>query len=178
MSYLPLFEGYSWFVSLCRTHGIFHLTDPSGVTLIRNCRESGFHPHEEPLDGSPIYEHCSHVYINANMKYDVIDLRNSWSYQGVQTHARSSWEETIDATCSLILSMSTTMLAMLLVYSVFTLMRMDICCVVKTPKLQILCLLSVCPATQPVASLVYMQFVTNGSSRIAFYDVSELLYYS
>ncbi|CAL9114846.1 unnamed protein product [Musa textilis] len=60
-----------------RTHGIFHLTDPSGVTLIRNCRESGFHPHEEPLDGSPIYEHCSHVYMNANMKYDVIDLRNS-----------------------------------------------------------------------------------------------------
>ncbi|RWW17635.1 hypothetical protein GW17_00018425 [Ensete ventricosum] len=61
----------------CRTHGIFHLTDPSGVTLIRNCRVSGFHPHEEPLDGSPIYEHCSHVYMNANLKHDVIDLRNS-----------------------------------------------------------------------------------------------------
>ncbi|WOL03271.1 hypothetical protein Cni_G11991 [Canna indica] len=60
-----------------RTHGIFHLTDPTGVTLIRNCQERGFHPHEEPLDGTPIYEHCSHVYMNANLKYDVIDLRNS-----------------------------------------------------------------------------------------------------
>lgn len=59
-----------------RTHGIFHLSDPSGVSVIRNCQERGFHPHEEPLDGNPIYEHCSHVLMNAHMKFDVVDLRN------------------------------------------------------------------------------------------------------
>ncbi|KAI4338542.1 hypothetical protein MLD38_023589 [Melastoma candidum] len=57
------------------SHGIFHLSDPGGVNLIRNCQERGFHPHEEPEDGSSIYEHCSHVYINARMHFDVIDLR-------------------------------------------------------------------------------------------------------
>ncbi|XP_010931734.1 AMSH-like ubiquitin thioesterase 3 [Elaeis guineensis] len=60
-----------------RTHGIFHLADPTGVSIIRNCQERGFHPHEQPPDGSPIYEHCSHVYMNPNLKFDVIDLRNS-----------------------------------------------------------------------------------------------------
>ncbi|XP_068662589.1 AMSH-like ubiquitin thioesterase 3 [Aristolochia californica] len=58
-----------------RTHGIFHLSDPAGVSLIRNCQQRGFHPHEEPLDGSPIYEHCSHVYMNPKLKFDVVDLR-------------------------------------------------------------------------------------------------------
>ncbi|KAI3469316.1 hypothetical protein Pfo_025979 [Paulownia fortunei] len=56
-------------------HGIFHLSDPGGVAIIRNCQQRGFHPHEEPEDGSPIYEHCSHVYMNANLKFDVVDLR-------------------------------------------------------------------------------------------------------
>ncbi|KAE9610016.1 hypothetical protein Lal_00006679 [Lupinus albus] len=56
-------------------HGIFHLSDPGGVSVIRNCRQRGFHPHEEPSDGSQIYEHCSHVYMNANLKFDVVDLR-------------------------------------------------------------------------------------------------------
>ncbi|RDX87413.1 AMSH-like ubiquitin thioesterase 3 [Mucuna pruriens] len=56
-------------------HGIFHLSDPGGVSVIRNCQQRGFHPHEEPSDGSSIYEHCSHVYMNANLKYDVVDLR-------------------------------------------------------------------------------------------------------
>ncbi|KAG6759759.1 hypothetical protein POTOM_036248 [Populus tomentosa] len=56
-------------------HGIFHLSDPSGVSVIRNCQQRGFHPHEESLDGSPIYEHCSHVYMNSIMKFDVVDLR-------------------------------------------------------------------------------------------------------
>ncbi|XP_073141470.1 AMSH-like ubiquitin thioesterase 3 [Henckelia pumila] len=56
-------------------HGIFHLSDPGGVAVIRNCQQRGFHPHEEPDDGSPIYEHCSHVYMNPNMKFDVVDLR-------------------------------------------------------------------------------------------------------
>ncbi|KAK4483301.1 hypothetical protein RD792_010486 [Penstemon davidsonii] len=57
-------------------HGIFHLSDPGGVSVIRNCQQRGFHPHEEPEDGSPIYEHCSHVYMNPTMKFDVIDLRS------------------------------------------------------------------------------------------------------
>ncbi|XP_075516580.1 uncharacterized protein LOC142551303 isoform X3 [Primulina tabacum] len=56
-------------------HGIFHLSDPAGVRLIRNCEERGFHPHYEPEDGSPIYERCSHVYIDPCLKHDVIDLR-------------------------------------------------------------------------------------------------------
>ncbi|KAK4773159.1 hypothetical protein SAY87_028178 [Trapa incisa] len=49
-------------------HGIFHLSDPSGVNVIRNCQERGFHPHEEPSDGTPIYEHCSHVFFNTRLK--------------------------------------------------------------------------------------------------------------
>lgn len=56
-------------------HGIFHLSDPGGVGIIRNCQQRGFHPHEEPSDGSPIYEHCSHVYMNGNLRFDVVDLR-------------------------------------------------------------------------------------------------------
>ncbi|CAN1181631.1 AMSH-like ubiquitin thioesterase 3 [Linum perenne] len=56
-------------------HGIFHLSDPGGVSVIRNCQQRGFHPHEEPVDGNPIYEHCSHVYLNAKMKFEVVDLR-------------------------------------------------------------------------------------------------------
>ncbi|KAL1194721.1 AMSH-like ubiquitin thioesterase 3 [Cardamine amara subsp. amara] len=56
-------------------HGIFHLSDPSGVSVIRNCQQRGFHPHEESEDGNPIYEHCSHVFLNAKVKYEVLDLR-------------------------------------------------------------------------------------------------------
>uniref|UniRef100_A0A803MTS2 JAB1/MPN/MOV34 metalloenzyme domain-containing protein n=1 Tax=Chenopodium quinoa TaxID=63459 RepID=A0A803MTS2_CHEQI len=56
-------------------HGIFHLSDPGGVSVIRNCDQRGFHPHEEPSDGSPLYEHCSHVYLNPKLRFDVIDLR-------------------------------------------------------------------------------------------------------
>ena len=59
----------------CSPHGIFHLSDPGGVAVIRNCQQRGFHPHEAAEDGSPIYEHCSHVYMNSNLKFDVVDLR-------------------------------------------------------------------------------------------------------
>lgn len=61
--------------SFNRKHGIFHLTDPGGMGVIHDCQESGFHPHEEPLDGTSIYEHCSHVYMNPNVKFDMVDLR-------------------------------------------------------------------------------------------------------
>ncbi|KAK3002124.1 hypothetical protein RJ639_022216 [Escallonia herrerae] len=56
-------------------HGIFHLSDPGGVAVIRNCQQRGFHPHEEAEDGSPIYEHCSHVFMNPNLKFEIVDLR-------------------------------------------------------------------------------------------------------
>ncbi|GMH18877.1 hypothetical protein Nepgr_020718 [Nepenthes gracilis] len=56
-------------------HGIFHLSDPGGLSVIRNCQQRGFHPHEEPSDGDPLYEHCSHVYMNPNLRFDVVDLR-------------------------------------------------------------------------------------------------------
>ncbi|CAL4976151.1 unnamed protein product [Urochloa decumbens] len=58
-----------------RKHGIFHLTDPCGMGVIHDCDATGFHPHEEPLDGTPIYEHCSHVYMNPNVKSEMVDLR-------------------------------------------------------------------------------------------------------
>lgn len=62
---------------LCRTHGIFRLSDPGGVSVIQQCQKRGFHPHEEPPEGGPIYEHCSHVFMNPKLQFDVIDLRQS-----------------------------------------------------------------------------------------------------
>lgn len=60
-----------------RTNGIFRLTDPGGIALLKECREGcGFHLHPETCpDGSPIYESCSNVYINPNLRLEVIDLR-------------------------------------------------------------------------------------------------------
>ncbi|KAH9773263.1 AMSH-like ubiquitin thioesterase 2 [Citrus sinensis] len=51
-----------------RSYGIFRLTEPSGMSVLKECQETGFHPHKEPADGSPIYEHCSHVYTNSNLR--------------------------------------------------------------------------------------------------------------
>lgn len=58
-----------------RNHGIFRLTNPGGMGVIRNCPHRGFHSHEPPSDGSPIYKQCTDVYLNPNVKFDVIDLR-------------------------------------------------------------------------------------------------------
>ncbi|KAL6621297.1 hypothetical protein ACP70R_033729 [Stipagrostis hirtigluma subsp. patula] len=58
-----------------RKHGIFHLTDPGGMGVIHDCEERGFHPHKAPLDGSPIYEPTSHVYMDGHIQFDMIDLR-------------------------------------------------------------------------------------------------------
>uniref|UniRef100_A0A5B7A343 Putative AMSH-like ubiquitin thioesterase 1 n=2 Tax=Davidia involucrata TaxID=16924 RepID=A0A5B7A343_DAVIN len=58
-----------------RTHGIFRLTAPGGMTVIRQCPRRGFHPHDPPPDGGPIYQQCTDVYMNPNIKFDVIDLR-------------------------------------------------------------------------------------------------------
>ncbi|XP_031406827.1 AMSH-like ubiquitin thioesterase 1 [Punica granatum] len=58
-----------------RPHGIFRLTTPGGMSVIRQCDRRGFHPHDEPPDGGPIYKSCPDIYMNPNLKFDVIDLR-------------------------------------------------------------------------------------------------------
>ncbi|XWS60934.1 hypothetical protein CRYUN_Cryun07bG0081400 [Craigia yunnanensis] len=58
-----------------RKHGIFRLTSPGGMSVIRQCQQRGFHPHDQPSDGGPIYNSCTDVYMNPNLNFDVIDLR-------------------------------------------------------------------------------------------------------
>ncbi|ESQ35800.1 hypothetical protein EUTSA_v10008718mg [Eutrema salsugineum] len=58
-----------------RSYGIFKLTDPGGMEVLRGCSETGFHLHEEPEDGNPVYEHCSNVYKNSNLRFEIFDLR-------------------------------------------------------------------------------------------------------
>ncbi|CAL5445172.1 unnamed protein product [Camellia sinensis] len=58
-----------------KTHGIFRLTTPGGMGVIRQCPRRGFHPHDPPPDGGPIYKQCTDVYMNPDIKFDVIDLR-------------------------------------------------------------------------------------------------------
>ncbi|KAL9330216.1 hypothetical protein ACSQ67_005219 [Phaseolus vulgaris] len=58
-----------------RTHGIFRLTTPGGMSVIRQCPQRGFHSHNQPPDGGPIYDTCTDVYMNPDLKFDVIDLR-------------------------------------------------------------------------------------------------------
>ncbi|KAK4804165.1 hypothetical protein SAY86_003982 [Trapa natans] len=58
-----------------RPHGIFRLTTPGGMSVIRQCQRRGFHPHDQPPDGGPIYKSCIDVYMNPNLNVDVIDLR-------------------------------------------------------------------------------------------------------
>lgn len=73
-----LWYNYVLIFTLNRKHGIFHLTEPCGMGVIHDCDATGFHPHEEPLDGTPIYEHCSHVYMNPNVRFEMTDLREAW----------------------------------------------------------------------------------------------------
>lgn len=59
-----------------RKCGIFRITNPSGMKVLRECQENdGFHPHSETSDGSPIYENCTHVYTNSNLRFEIFDLR-------------------------------------------------------------------------------------------------------
>ncbi|KNA16781.1 hypothetical protein SOVF_086080 [Spinacia oleracea] len=58
-----------------KTHGIFRLTTPGGMSVIRHCERRGFHSHEQPADGGPLYKQCTDVYMNPKLKFDVIDLR-------------------------------------------------------------------------------------------------------
>ncbi|KAL2999547.1 hypothetical protein AAZX31_09G165900 [Glycine max] len=58
-----------------RNHGIFRLTTPGGMSVIKQCDQRGFHPHSQPPDGGPIYKTCTDVYMNPDLKFEVIDLR-------------------------------------------------------------------------------------------------------
>ncbi|XVF53891.1 hypothetical protein PTKIN_Ptkin05aG0136100 [Pterospermum kingtungense] len=58
-----------------KKHGIFRLTTPGGMSVIRQCQHRGFHSHVQPSDGGPIYNSCTDVYMNPNLNFDVIDLR-------------------------------------------------------------------------------------------------------
>lgn len=62
-------------IYLHRNHGIFRLTTPGGMSVIKQCDQRGFHPHNQPPDGGPIYNTCTDVYMNPDLKFDVIDLR-------------------------------------------------------------------------------------------------------
>ncbi|KAL0906800.1 hypothetical protein M5K25_025322 [Dendrobium thyrsiflorum] len=63
-----------------RKSGIFRLTDPGGINVVGHCEERGFHPHPETADGGPIYENCSDVYINPNLRYEIFDMRLRSTY--------------------------------------------------------------------------------------------------
>ena len=58
-----------------RKCGIFRLTTPGGMKLIRDCSNTGFHSHPATETGQKIYELCGHVYLNPRVKHTVVDLR-------------------------------------------------------------------------------------------------------
>ncbi|AQK97090.1 AMSH-like ubiquitin thioesterase 2 [Zea mays] len=59
------------------SYGIFRLTEPGGMDVLRECDESGFHTHRETTNGSPIYETCSKVHFNPNLRFEIVDLRSA-----------------------------------------------------------------------------------------------------
>ncbi|KAL3677530.1 hypothetical protein R1sor_027478 [Riccia sorocarpa] len=58
-----------------RKYGMFRLSEPSGLKTIQSCEKRGFHPHDQPSDGSPIYESSYHVHLNSKVSCTVVDLR-------------------------------------------------------------------------------------------------------
>ncbi|CAM8984148.1 unnamed protein product [Rhodiola kirilowii] len=58
-----------------RNYGIFRLTVPSGMAIIKECKEKDFHNHSERADGEPIYVECSNVYMNSHLRFEIFDLR-------------------------------------------------------------------------------------------------------
>jgi len=68
-------SGNSNLVILSRSCGLFRLADPEGMNILKNCQETGFHLHKEPDNGNPVYEHCSNVYRNSNLRFEIFDLR-------------------------------------------------------------------------------------------------------
>lgn len=59
-----------------RSYGYFRLSEPDGMKIVRECKETGFHTHREPVDGTPIYEDCSNIYLNPNLRLEICDLRH------------------------------------------------------------------------------------------------------
>ncbi|XWS34798.1 hypothetical protein CRYUN_Cryun21dG0068300 [Craigia yunnanensis] len=60
-----------------RSYGIFRVSNPSGMSVLKECQEKGsqFLSHKESVNESPIYEHCTHVYKNSNLRFEIFDLR-------------------------------------------------------------------------------------------------------
>ncbi|XP_078445712.1 associated molecule with the SH3 domain of STAM 1 isoform X2 [Wolffia australiana] len=56
-------------------YGIFRLTTPGGMKVIRNCQQRGFHAHEQPPDGGPLYRRSADVRLDPSLKFDVVDFR-------------------------------------------------------------------------------------------------------
>jgi STAM-binding protein len=55
--------------------GIFRLSTPGGLGLVQRCPQRGFHAHPPTATAQPVYELCGHVYVNAAVRHEVIDLR-------------------------------------------------------------------------------------------------------
>jgi STAM-binding protein len=57
--------------------GLFRLTTPGGMDVVRQCDVRGFHQHQPPATGQEVYELSGHVYLDesSNVNYKGIDLR-------------------------------------------------------------------------------------------------------
>ena len=63
-----------------KVFGVFQLTDPEGLDVIRRCDLRGFHTHTPPENDVPIYQDAlstrpSHVQFDASLGLEVVDLR-------------------------------------------------------------------------------------------------------
>lgn len=59
-----------------RRCGLFRLSTPEGLALVRDCPLRGFHAHPRPKSrAGTIYELCGHVYLNPRVGHEVVDLR-------------------------------------------------------------------------------------------------------
>ncbi|XP_076919573.1 AMSH-like ubiquitin thioesterase 2 [Bidens hawaiensis] len=58
-----------------RSFGFFRLSDPYGMNVLRECQQTGFHTHKEPVSGTSIYEDCTSIYLNPNLRLEICDLR-------------------------------------------------------------------------------------------------------
>ena len=67
---LTIFENFN-----SRSCGLFRVTDPEGMNILKGCEENGFHQHKDSDNGSPMYEHCSNVFKNSNLRFEIFDLR-------------------------------------------------------------------------------------------------------
>uniref|UniRef100_A0A0D9V3S3 MPN domain-containing protein n=1 Tax=Leersia perrieri TaxID=77586 RepID=A0A0D9V3S3_9ORYZ len=85
LSSIDLHTQYSYQVMLPEAVAIVIApTDPNRQELWniqadrpRRNGESGFHAHRETTDGGPIYETCSKVMFNPNLRFEVVDLRSA-----------------------------------------------------------------------------------------------------